>query len=116
MEAKQAKEILERYNNYKKIFEPNEVTEALEIAIQCLEDSIEGEPTNKGIFNSLPKCDDNIGNFEKSVLGQAAQQINDANEKLKAKEVKDKGCACYGNNKIHPCFCNPYKQKSKIKE
>jgi hypothetical protein len=24
----------------------------------------------------------------------------------KNKSKKDLGCACYGNNKIHPCFCN----------
>ena len=22
------------------------------------------------------------------------------------KELKDYGCACYGNNKVHPCFCH----------
>ena len=30
-------------------------------------------------------------------------------KELKNKESKDLGCACYGNNKIHPCFCNDTK-------
>jgi len=27
----------------------------------------------------------------------------------KNKESKDLGCACYGNNKVHTCFCNDKK-------
>lgn len=27
----------------------------------------------------------------------------------KNKERKNFGCACYGNNKVHPCFCNDTK-------
>jgi hypothetical protein len=27
-------------------------------------------------------------------------------EKSKNKTKKDLGCACYGNNQVHPCFCN----------
>lgn len=27
------------------------------------------------------------------------------------KKVKIKGCACYGVNSIHPCFCSPFSNK-----
>ena len=30
-------------------------------------------------------------------------------KELKNKESKDLGCACYGNNQVHPCFCNDTK-------
>ena len=30
-------------------------------------------------------------------------------KKSKNKVEKDLGCACYGNNQIHPCFCNDTK-------
>jgi len=43
-----------------------------------------------------------------------ASKIIEAWERVKAepdsttiKELKDLGCACYGNNKVHPCFCKP---------
>jgi hypothetical protein len=26
--------------------------------------------------------------------------------------MKDKGCACYGSNAIHKCFCNPHSIKN----
>ncbi len=34
---------------------------------------------------------------------------------------KKKGCACYGVNSIHPCFCSPHlnksvEEKNKLKE
>jgi hypothetical protein len=37
------------------------------------------------------------------------------------KKIKIKGCACYGTNSIHPCFCSPYlnksvEEKNKLKE
>jgi hypothetical protein len=28
------------------------------------------------------------------------------------KKIKIKGCACYGVNSIHPCFCSFYVNKS----
>ena len=31
----------------------------------------------------------------------------------KNKKVKIKGCACYGVNSIHPCFCSPFSNKDK---
>ena len=31
--------------------------------------------------------------------------------KIKPKKVK--GCACYGNNAIHPCFCSPFVDEKK---
>jgi len=32
------------------------------------------------------------------------------------KKTKIKGCACYGVNSIHPCFCSPFSNKEvKIK-
>jgi len=83
MELKQAKDLLITFNRWRRgediepPLDPHYIGKALDIAIQCLEDSIEGVK--------------------------------------EAKEVKDKGCACYGNNKIHPCFCNPFQQKSKNK-
>jgi hypothetical protein len=30
-------------------------------------------------------------------------------KELKNKESKDLGCACYGNNQVHRCFCNDTK-------
>lgn len=27
------------------------------------------------------------------------------------KKAKTKGCACYGVNSIHPCFCSPFSNK-----
>lgn len=27
------------------------------------------------------------------------------------KKTKVKGCACYGVNSIHPCFCSPFSNK-----
>ena len=27
------------------------------------------------------------------------------------KKTKIKGCACYGVNSIHPCFCSPFSNK-----
>jgi len=30
-------------------------------------------------------------------------------KELKNKESKDLGCACYGNNQVHHCFCNDIK-------
>ena len=30
-------------------------------------------------------------------------------QKSKNKVEKDLGCACYGNNQVHPCFCNDTK-------
>jgi hypothetical protein len=72
MTHKEAKAHLEWQKT--RVLKNSEISKAIDVAIQCLEDSIEG-----------------------------------------VKEVKDKGCACYGNNKIHPCFCNPYQQKSKTK-
>lgn len=34
------------------------------------------------------------------------------------KKIKIKGCACYGVNSIHPCFCSPFSNKDvkKIKK
>ena len=37
------------------------------------------------------------------------------------KKTKIKGCACYGVNSIHPCFCSPHlnktiEEKNKLKE
>jgi hypothetical protein len=37
------------------------------------------------------------------------------------KKIKIKGCACYGVNSIHPCFCSFYvnktiEKKNKLKE
>jgi hypothetical protein len=29
------------------------------------------------------------------------------------KKRKIKGCACYGVNSIHPCFCSPFSNKDK---
>ena len=29
------------------------------------------------------------------------------------KKKKIKGCACYGVNSIHPCFCSPFSNKDK---
>jgi hypothetical protein len=30
------------------------------------------------------------------------------------KQLKDLGCACYGNNSVHPCFCSkPLNKKLK---
>ena len=34
----------------------------------------------------------------------------------KNKKVKIKGCACYGVNSIHPCFCSPFSNKDKPKK
>ena len=34
----------------------------------------------------------------------------------KNKKVKIKGCACYGVNSIHPCFCSPFSNKDKPKQ
>ena len=31
----------------------------------------------------------------------------------KNKKVKIKGCACYGVNSIHPCFCSPFSNNDK---
>ena len=31
------------------------------------------------------------------------------------KKIKIKGCSCYGVNSIHPCFCSPFSNKTKIK-
>ena len=28
-----------------------------------------------------------------------------------SKKTKVKGCACYGVNSIHPCFCSPFSNK-----
>lgn len=28
------------------------------------------------------------------------------------KKTKIKGCACYGVNSIHPCFCSPHLNKN----
>jgi hypothetical protein len=33
----------------------------------------------------------------------------------KDKKRKIKGCACYGVNSIHPCFCSPFSNKDKPK-
>jgi len=30
-------------------------------------------------------------------------------KKSKSKESNDLGCACYGNNQVHRCFCNDTK-------
>jgi hypothetical protein len=30
-------------------------------------------------------------------------------KKSKNRVEKDLGCSCYGNNQIHPCFCNDTK-------
>jgi len=30
---------------------------------------------------------------------------------MKKKKLKVKGCACYGVNSIHPCFCSPFTNK-----
>lgn len=30
------------------------------------------------------------------------------------KKVKPKGCACYGVNSIHPCFCSPFSNKKVV--
>ena len=30
--------------------------------------------------------------------------------------AKMKGCACYGNNSVHPCFCLPHNNKTKTKK
>ena len=39
---------------------------------------------------------------------------------MKVKKIKIKGCACYGVNTIHPCFCSFYVnkaiEKNKLKE
>lgn len=32
------------------------------------------------------------------------------------RKKKHKGCACYGVNSIHPCFCSPTKQKAQVIE
>jgi len=32
------------------------------------------------------------------------------------KKRKIKGCACYGVNSIHPCFCSPFSNKTKPKK
>ena len=32
------------------------------------------------------------------------------------KKKKIKGCACYGVNSIHPCFCSPFSNKDKPKQ
>ncbi len=34
--------------------------------------------------------------------------------KIKPKKVK--GCACYGSNNIHECFCTPVHQSKKVAE
>lgn len=35
---------------------------------------------------------------------------------MKKKKLKVKGCACYGVNSIHPCYCAPKKQKVQMVE
>lgn len=32
---------------------------------------------------------------------------------MKKKKVKVKGCACYGVNSIHQCFCSPFNSVNK---
>ena len=35
--------------------------------------------------------------------------VNLVEKQSKNKESKDLGCACYGNNQVHHCFCNDIK-------
>lgn len=51
-----------------------------------------------------------------------AEKIIEAWNKIKLspdsttiKELKDLGCACYGNNKVHPCFCHKPLNKKLLK-
>jgi len=67
MDVKQAKEILERYKNwseggYAAIFKINELNEALDIAIQCLEDSIKDRTFNRTDLSE--KFNPSIGELE----------------------------------------------------
>ena len=32
---------------------------------------------------------------------------------MKKQKLKVKGCACYGVNSIHPCFCSPFNSANK---
>lgn len=36
-------------------------------------------------------------------------------KEMKKKKIKIKGCACYGVNSIHPCYCSPFSNKIKPK-
>jgi hypothetical protein len=63
MTHKEAKEILIRYKNwsegnYAAIFKINELNEALDVAIQCLEDSIEGFQLMEGVKEANEKLED----------------------------------------------------------
>jgi hypothetical protein len=48
--------------------------------------------------------------------GQTKEMENEFIQSLQQKHElnkSDKGCACYGSNSLHPCFCNtPLKDKS----
>jgi|688.fasta_scaffold00323_96 hypothetical protein len=48
------------------------------------------------------------------------KKLTNKNMKIN-KKIKIKGCACYGVNSIHPCFCSFYvnktiEKKNKLKE
>ena len=51
------------------------------------------------------------GNICGEIIIQVKMYLNvfTVGKELKNKEPKDLGCACYGNNQVHTCFCKETK-------